>query len=101
MRAFGIAGEYSFALGPISDPELSRENANFAQRALTKGYWGAREFRRREFMLRSDTDTPSAHYTSRSDEVFHCISDLTLSMMINDIRISVALNQVSEEMNEV
>lgn len=35
-QAFGIAGEYSFAPEPISDPEPSCENANFAQRAFTK-----------------------------------------------------------------
>ena len=43
-QAFGIVGEYSFAPGPISDPGLSRENANFAQCAFTKGYQDAEEF---------------------------------------------------------
>lgn len=39
-RAFGIAGEYSFASEPISHPRSG--NANAAR--FTKGYRGAKEF---------------------------------------------------------
>lgn len=44
-RAFGIAGEYSFAHGPISHSRS--ENANVAR--FTKGYQRAKEFIEREF----------------------------------------------------
>lgn len=51
-RAFGIVGEYSFASRLISDPGPRCENANFAQRALTKGYltgaWESRRKRNKE-----------------------------------------------------
>lgn len=63
-RAFGIVGEYSFASKPISDPGPRCENANFAQRVLTKGYRSARERakrseerkRERAYMLQNDID---------------------------------------------
>lgn len=64
-QAFGIAGEYSFAPGLISDPEPSRENANFAQRAFTKGYQGAEEFTEREFMLQNGIDARHVHVATR------------------------------------
>jgi len=51
-QAFGIVGEYSFAPGPISDPGLSRENANFAQCAFTKSYQGAEEFTARSLCFK-------------------------------------------------
>jgi len=54
-QAFGIVGEYSFAPGPISDPGSSREYANFAQRAFTKGYQGAEEFTGSKMVLTPGT----------------------------------------------
>lgn len=84
-QAFGIAGEYSFAPESISDPGPSRENANFAQRAFTKGYEDAEEFTDKGLcskmvltlgtcMLRNDILRRNAD-----------ISDLTLLVMTNVI----------------
>lgn len=62
-QAFGIAGEYSFAPESISDPEPSRENANFAQRAFTKGY--QEEFIRESLCSKNGIDAEHVHVAKR------------------------------------
>lgn len=94
-QAFGIAGEYSFAPEPISDPEPSRENANFAQCAFTKGYQGAEEFTGESLCSEMILTLGTCRLRSDSLRRSADISDLTLLMMTNVIRISIALKKMS------
>lgn len=92
-QAFGIAGEYSFAPEPISDPEPSRENANFAQCAFTKGYPGNERVHRREFMLQNGMMLGMCMLRNDILRRSTDISNLTLLMMTNVIRISTVLKK--------
>jgi len=91
-QAFGIAGEYSFAPEPISDPEPSRENANFAQRAFTKDYQSVEEFIGdslcSKMVLTLSTCMLRSDILGSAD-----ISNLTLLVVTNIIWISIVLKK--------